>query len=67
MKEFQSHRGRADRNENQEPDRLAVGLFEATRHEIKGKRLSSHLSIEKNKTGGTVLHFHWAGSSMEPR
>ena len=26
---------RADRNENQVPDRLAVGHFEATRHEIK--------------------------------
>ena len=65
--EFQPHRGGADRNENQEPDRLAVRLFEATRHEIKGERLSHHLSIEKNKTGYMVLHFHWAGSSMKHR
>ena len=34
--EFQPTINRADRNENQEPDRLAVGHFEATRNEIKG-------------------------------
>jgi hypothetical protein len=37
---FQSLRGRAGQNQNQEPDWWAVRLFKATRHEIKGKRLS---------------------------
>jgi hypothetical protein len=49
--EFQPTIERADRDKNQEPDRLVVGHFEATRHEIKGVA-SIGASINRKKLNG---------------